>query len=300
MKLGVTVLGLIACLTVCAAEDRFAVFSSSKAFVAEFAHDGQRFEFTLRKVQGASTQPLWKGAFPSDSFARYQVHILEAPPAVVIQAESPDGDDSPALWFFRDGKPLRDWTMRAILQLLPPESTPSPSGSPATADRAGLADLLKGLESVNREFQPPAGLAGLWNAEGAMGRLEQVQGKWLFCLWLGFRDAWLAWDPLTGGAVPLAESIQEDQNRSARDWARRQVEIQKQNVEINDSDTASAFLKIPHPGSISYESDRMMEDTKLAYKFLARRKNPADRNVIERLLSAEASVHSSGGVETDA
>jgi hypothetical protein len=298
MKVGVVTLGLIACVISDAEERRFAVFSPNQSLVAEVRLEEKQAEFTLLKVKGASAEALWKGSFPSDPWVP-RVHILESPPVLVFQSPRPNWSDGGVLRFFTDGKLVREWKPEAIEALLPAEQTSAAADNASSTASPGLDALLKEVRAANRDFELPLGSERLWNSDEILAHFEMVQGQRLFCVWFDRRDAWLAWNPLNGDSLPVTSTMEGDLNRATRIWAKRQVDsVQPQGR--GSSDAANEFLKIPDEERLSYEPENQEDDTKLAYRFLTRRKNPEDRAVVEHLLTAEASVHSSGGSQIDA
>ena len=297
MKFVVAALGLIACLTAEAAEHRFAVFSPNRSLITEVWLEEKQAEFTLSKVHGTSVEPLWKGSFPSHPWVP-RAHILESPPVLVFQSPRPDRSDGAVLRFFADGKLVREWNPEAIEALFPAEQSGAVADQASSSSSSGLDILLKELRAANRDIELPSGSGRLWNPDDILARFEAVQGRRLFCLWFDRRDAWLALDPLNGEAVPLTPAMRKDLNHATRTWAKDQVVPSRQQGE-DHPDSASEFLNIPDEERLSYASENQEDDTKLAYRFLTWRKNPEDRMVVERLLTAEASVQSSGGSRID-
>jgi hypothetical protein len=294
MKWRLLFIGLLTWAVCGGAAERFAVFSPNKLFIAAGSPLDGQFELSLHKVKGKNTELVWSNSFPETTFGELLLaFVSEKEPAVVIQSGYVDKDSQADLAFVLNGKLVRSWRLKEVLDLIPkPAQKPRKDEKPADpADPS--SELLKELETKNREDDEQRERGRIWHSEGTIQRFEQIEGSTVFCLWFAGYDNWLGWTVTNGASFKLPDSVRVELNTKTRAWSTNLIANKEKLFEAAKDPAASAesYFRQPDPDRWHYELRQVDEEIKMAYKFVAKKKFPEDRVLLEQLLIAEPGDH---------
>jgi hypothetical protein len=293
---------------------RFASFSPDKSFIATGVSNKTEFEISLHKVAGKTTELVWSNSLPGDKVGKFpRAWMFEKERVVAIKSGVGFGESHAGLIFLWNGALTRTWGVEEIFGLLPPLTNRIKAAVASGEESEGAkeflkqvaadalkeggndsdetADFFKQMVAESKKTSQQRENEKTWDEDGAIARLDKIDGTNAFCLWLAGRDQWLAWSATNGASLKISDPAREELHRQTRAWSiglitNREV-LWRQSTNYGNS-AASRFWPAA-PFQLPEEASQIEQDFRAACRFIAKRKRPEDRLLLEKLLASGAS-----------
>ena len=281
------------------ASESLEVFSDSKAFKVRIElMDERDVVASFYRLKASAPTMLWR-----TNLARVAMPFL-GDSAVYIAPEGAgvaiENHSTPKGWvlviFDVHGHPTFYNSEALFSRRAPSEEKPSPTLdqlSPEEVAKLSPADLALILakqteSSLTNPFE---------EATGSLGFFDSSEGHVRFCLWVGMKNDWFAFDMATGLPFEPNAGLKSTWTERGRRTALRIIRAHQPSPSKDLWDGArSAVGGLLGPANQAGSSNWRQEERELtdAYRFVAALRRPEDRTIIEALLASEEFILTTG------
>jgi hypothetical protein len=248
--------------------DEFEAKSENQEYVVRGNRKPRSFtQLSVYKVEGAQRTMMWS----CDVEGLVEGRIFLSDDGQFVVAENHYQFVKSVLAFYGPDGVIKNYSVDDVLPQRPISRLRS---SPSDSDAV----------SIDPRLLDPFQTSRIWEHGGSVSFLDTEGDALLFCLWIGGKNAWTAWNPRTGERLRATVQQIQKWNTKGRNWALKiiQESNQRQLPAWLDSikHTVLSFPKRPQTSPRSYRRAGLSD----AFRFLAKLKRPEDRKYFESML----------------